>query len=284
MRCHIDQRLKKIEEAVQNKNEVHSPCSFLDEKLDILNEVDRTAMYFRDETDKLKGNVNEIERKLESCIVEQKELKDDVENLKNGLEDLKDVVKVIEEKQTQNEEHSQQIVESVEELREENDSLQQYGRRETLVIHNVPKYDDENTLQVALSFISNELGLNISQDFVSTCHRNYPPKNTYAPSCPPIYIKFTRRDLKRECLRRKLKLKGRKNEQGYHLYITENLTLYRRNLLADVNRELHYWKFIWTKNGNIWARKNENCRAVMINTHRVLDKVVYEEGEESNNY
>ncbi len=214
LRCHIDQRMRKIELAIK-ENSTEKTCAFNDDKIDILNEVDRTAMFFKDETELLKGDVSRIEKKLDSCINEQKELWNNVENLNSGLEDLTNVVQVIEERQRQDEVERNEILESVEELREENDSLQQYGRRETLVIHNVPKKEKEDTLQVALTFISYELGMNIRPEFVSTCHRNYPPKNTYAPSCPPIYIKFTIRDLKRDCLRRKMRLKESSKESTF---------------------------------------------------------------------
>ena len=42
---------------------------------------------------------------------------------------------------------------TIEQLQEENDSLHQYGRRETLVIHNVLQKVNEDTTQVALQFL-----------------------------------------------------------------------------------------------------------------------------------
>ena len=143
---------------------------------------------------------------------------------------------------------------------------------------------NEDTLKVALDFIWFKLGIDINRQQVSTCHRNFPPSHLYKKNCPPIYVKFVIRDLKRDCLKRKFKLRGKFNKYGDQYSICENLTLFRRTLLEDVKKELHYWKFIWTKNGNIMARKNGTSKVVRINTYRALDLVLDEEGENSNNY
>ena len=144
--------------------------------------------------------------------------------------------------------------------------------------------NNENTLQVALNFLWYQLGIDVKPQFVSTCHRNYPPKHLYNGSCPPIYIKFVIRDIKRDCLRQKLRLRGKRNEFGHNFYICENLTLFRRNLLEEVREQLHYFRFIWTKNGTIMARKDSNSRIEKINNYRDLDSVLEKEGEDSNNY
>ena len=85
-------------------------------------------------------------------------------------------------------------------------------------------------------------------------------------------------------MKRKFRLRGKTNEYGDQFYICENLTLFRRNLLEEVKKELHYWKFVWTKNGNIMARKDSTSKVVKINTYRALDLLLDEEGEISNYY
>ena len=144
--------------------------------------------------------------------------------------------------------------------------------------------DGEDTMQVALNFIWYHLGIDIHKNFVSTCHRNFPPKHTYAPHCPPIYIKFVRRDLKRDCMRQKFRLRGTNNGLGQQFYLSESLTLFRKNLLADVKKHLPYWQFVWTRNGDIWARRNKNTKPELINTYSVLDSIIEEEGERINAY
>ena len=54
--------------------------------------------------------------------------------------------------------------------------------------------------------------------------------------------------------------------------------------MEDTKKELPHWQFVWTREGNIWARRNNNSRAVKINTYRALDDVMYSEGERINNF
>ena len=92
------------------------------------------------------------------------------------------------------------------------------------------------------------------------------------------------RDIKKDCLKKKNNLRGRYNVYGQQYHISESLTLFRKNLIDDIKKELPHWQFVWTREGNIWARKNNNSRAVKINTYRALDDVMFSEGVRMNNY
>ena len=69
------------------------------------------------------------------------------------------------------------------------------------------------------------------------------------------------------------------SDMGHQFYVTESLTLFRKNLLSEVRNHLHDWKYIWTRDGNIWARRSDKSQAEEINTYRSLDKVLAAERE-----
>ena len=283
LRCRFEQELnavrEQLEEVKRENSKLRSERINGDETR--IFDLERTVEYYSEETSKVK---NELTEKVERCIQSQTSLASTLEAISIQLNELTETVIKVEESHENDKEVHKEILQSIQELREENDALQQYGRRETLVINNVPMKRNEDTLKVALDFIWYNLGIDINRQQVSTCHRNYPPSHLYTENCPPIYVKFVIRDLKRDCLKRKFKLRGKTNKYGDQYSISENLTLFRRTLLEEVKKELHYWKFIWTKNGNIMARKDSNSKVVRINTYRALDLVLDEEGENSNNY
>ena len=117
---------------------------------------------------------------------------------------------------------------------------------------------------------------------ISACHRTYYKRNaadargTHS-SCPPIYVKFVRRDMKNTLLKRRYLLKNQYNQYGKRYDITENLTLFRRGLLSDVKRELPQWRYVWTKAGDIWARKNNNTKSVKIISYDTLNYLISKE-------
>ena len=283
LRCRFEQELSavrtELEELKRENNELRSNSGngIVARMLD----VERSVEFYSEETSKVTNDLND---KVDRCILTQVSLANTLDAISNQLNELIDSVIKIEETQSKDKKLQQEILQSIQELREENDALQQYSRRETLVINNVPMKRNEDTLKVALDFIWYNLGIDINRQQVSTCHRNYPPSHLYTENCPPIYVKFVIRDLKRDCLKRKFRLRGKTNEYGDQFYIYENLTLFRRNLLEEVKKELHYWKFVWTKNGNIMARKDSTSKVVKINTYRALDLLLDEEGEISNYY
>ena len=59
--------------------------------------------------------------------------------------------------------------------------------------------------------------------------------------------------------------------------MAENLTPFRRGLLKEIKAKLNTWRFIWTKGGDIWARKDKFTKSVRINTSETLNYVLSKE-------
>ena len=145
---------------------------------------------------------------------------------------------------------------------------------------NVPlrKGEGQSAIDVVIDFFKYRLGVTIHPSEISTCHRlRYKKKGDeeldHHPNCPPIYVKFLRRDLKNYLLSLRYKLKWQRNFYGHKFEMVENLTP-RKNLMKDIKEKLHEWKFIWTKGGDVWARKERFEKSVRINTYETLDYVL----------
>lgn len=164
---------------------------------------------------------------------------------------------------------NEELANNNDKLFEELDNLQQYGRRETVVIHNVPMDPNEKCIDVVCDFLRGRMGINFRRDEISTTHRLWFPGCN--EKCPPIYVKFLPRDLKHHVMKKRRNLSGQCNRFGERFFIVESLTPFRRELLEYTKKQLHDWKFIWTMNGNIMARKDRGDKLVRIRNYKVVD-------------
>ncbi|XP_031334060.1 uncharacterized protein LOC116164073 [Photinus pyralis] len=145
----------------------------------------------------------------------------------------------------------------------EMDKLEQYTRRNSLEIHGIPFIKGEDPY-LLIQKVASALSIEISKNSIDICHR-LPLRSSEATQKPPAIIcKFVNRYLKEDILgKRKVMRNLSTTDIGFTtadtIYINENLTTHRRQLLykaRQLQKELHF-KFLWTKNGNIFARKDE---------------------------
>ena len=123
------------------------------------------------------------------------------------------------------------------------------------------------------------IGVPMAKEEISTAHR--------VPSCkadapPKIIVKFTRRDMRNRFYgnRRKLANKKVKDLPDLNLtstemvYISESLTPYKKRLFGEVNKQKKKlkWKYIWTQNGRIFIKANENAATHSFDTMEDLSK------------
>ena len=239
----------------------------------------------RTEMMKTKEKVEDIpalkEKVREICYSKSSE-----ESTENGDDIQKDFLKKrIEELEIR----KQNQEETMRELKEENerqeeriDAINQYGRREIGQAHNVTVVPGESCKDTVVNFFNYEMGLDITHEDISTCHRMHTPKGSdwnggsaeYDPACPPIYFKLLSRDVKHYIFRNKANLRGKRNSNGYQYCIHENLTPFRRVLFKEVKEVLRNFRYVWTKEGSILARKHHKSRVFKINTRRDLNNVI----------
>ena len=91
----------------------------------------------------------------------------------------------------------------IEELKEEKDHLENYSRRNTLVISGseVPKSAiNEDSYKVVVSLVNAKTGVGIERSDIDVCHRLPTKKQEDDQNKKPIIVKFVRREIKHKIL------------------------------------------------------------------------------------
>ena len=92
------------------------------------------------------------------------------------FDDLEKEIKKKNEKVNQLEKIIENLVEQQKSLSSEIDDLEQYSRRNCLVLHGVNESNNENTNEIIIKTFSEELGVEIKEDDLDRSHRLGKPK------------------------------------------------------------------------------------------------------------
>ena len=161
------------------------------------------------------------------------------------------------------------------------DNLEQYGRRQNLEIAGVPVQDGEDTNAVVVE-VAKLLDVDILPSHISTSHR-LPKKigqNGNVIRTPPIIVCFTNRDIRNKLYAnrkqtRTLDLKKFSVNDTKNIFINENLTQSRKRLFWKTKQRAknENWKYYWTHNGSILAKKDDDTDAIPIKSYLDLDLI-----------
>ena len=156
--------------------------------------------------------------------------------------------------------------------------LQQYGRRECIEVSGVPPTDNEDSEEIIMA-IAKEIGVTLENNEISACHRVKKAKGD-----PIIIAKFTNRKIKEEFMTKRRNLKHKSigslklsNVDGKingKVFINESLTPMNRKLfrLTRIKCKEKSWNFSWTRNGVVFARKNEQSLIAKISSVKELEQ------------
>ena len=112
------------------------------------------------------------------------------------FDDLEKEIKKKDEKINQLEKTIENLAEK-QKLSSEIDDLEQYSRRNCLVLHGVNESNNENTNEIIIKTFSEELGVEIKEDDLDRSHRLGKPKRK-DNKLRPIIVKFARYAVRRE--------------------------------------------------------------------------------------
>ena len=133
-------------------------------------------------------------------------------------------------------------------LKSDVDELEQYSRRNYLLLHGVQENKNENTDNIVLKTMSEELDIKIEENDLDRTNR-IGSRNKEAGKPPAIIVKFTRYAIQNKIYSNKKKLKGK------NVLITESLTSRRYNFLKEA-QEKYGVKNVWTSDGRILFKQN----------------------------
>ena len=129
-------------------------------------------------------------------------------------------------------------------LREELDTMEQYSRRNCLVVHGIPESETKEDCSDALLHVFNgKLNVSVAPHGIDRSHR----LGRFQPSSNkprPVIVKFVSYETRRQVFSAKRRLKGTK------IVVTENLTKRRSDLLNRTRAQPDV-KAAWTTDGRI---------------------------------
>ena len=150
------------------------------------------------------------------------------------------------------------------------DDIEQRNRNMCLLIHGVEETDGENTDDLVINVITENLEIDLTTDDIQRSHRlgiksSQRTLRSTREKTRPIIFRFSSYRKRDEVYKNKRKLKGKK------ITITENLTKRRFLLYSEAMTRIGKNR-IWTNEGRITTKVGD--RFVTINSVADIDKIV----------
>ena len=140
------------------------------------------------------------------------------------------------------------------------EGLKQYSRRDLLEVHGIPQNLEENTDNL-VQHVAQLAEINLDASDISISHR-LPAKRGKTAA---VIVKFTRRKVRDTIYNNRYKLRGKTTSdlgftQSNRIYINESFTAKGKQLFYEVKtyQKSHNFKYIWSRNGNVYLRKNDD--------------------------
>ena len=191
-----------------------------------------------------------------------------INSLKDEIISLKDtVIKRLQEENERLRDKCQQLEKRVALIESSHDALEQYGRRNNLVISGIPDSVQNSDLELTVASVLSDIDINVELKEVEDCHRIGKSNN----GSKKTIIRFiNRKYCKKALLKRKqlerIDLKKHKFVSDTRIFINENLKVKNEHLAFNCRslKKRNYIFGIFTKNGTVYIKENENSRPVVI--------------------
>ena len=177
-----------------------------------------------------------------------------LDSVNESIKHLSDRFDAYEEERDKQNKKIKVLEEKVEKLENESvDDLEQYSRRNCLLLHGVKETDDENTDDIIIKTICEEMGVEVREEDLDRTHR-IGRANRSDGKARPVIIKFARYAVRNAVYKNK-KLKGKR------FLITESLTENRVKALKATQTKYGTTN-VWTSNGRIFYKCNNKVHKV----------------------
>lgn len=218
---------------------------------------------------KLENDVDFYSTKYDELLQEHQTMKKNLSKSKDAtnttINNAKDSISKLEK----------HIMETAKDL----DDLGQYLRRDCVEIVGAQAKTPQECDKIVIA-MANDMGLKLEPTDISTSHPLPKPRG----KDDKFIVKFSRRSTKDKFCASRKKVTGRKPQDlpsvknvistDKKLYISESLTPLRKKLFGETNdtRKQIKWKYIWTNNGKIYIKKDDNSNTIIIDSHNDLIK------------
>lgn len=152
---------------------------------------------------------------------------------------------------------------------------EQYSRRSNLEIKGLVETANEDVTEL-VSKIGTAIGEPIIAGDVEVCHR----VPTREEGKSTVVVQFKSRSKRDAVLEKARKNRIKNSNVGIPnespIFVNDHLCPPLKRLLAQAiaKKREHQWRFVWTRNSRIYARKSEASNAVRIQSERDLEKIV----------
>ena len=213
-----------------------------------------------------KGFMEEMQRVIKTSFDRQLEaLQAEFFDMKRDLDREREKRKRLEEENYELRIEVKQLSIEVDGVLEKMDSEDQEKRRNDVVLENL----ETQEVSDAKGFFVTEVNKNLMGKIIeeSDVERVVVLKNRYNSSKMTL-IATMKAEMNKNAILSQKKMFREKN-----IYAKENLTKHRYNLFkqARIIAKEKDFKFVWTKSGNIYIRKNESARVVQVTNISVLN-------------
>jgi len=155
------------------------------------------------------------------------------------------------------------------------DDLEQYGRKSMLEMNGFARVAKEDLIQLTLA-LAEKIEVPLCKDELEACHR------LSANEKAGIIVEFASRKKRDQFLeKRKLSKNVSIKDLGFQskspgkIVINESLTAKRKALIKELKEKKgeRNFKFVWSRKGTVFIRRDENSRPICINTILDLNKL-----------
>ncbi|XP_037555109.2 uncharacterized protein LOC119431705 [Dermacentor silvarum] len=254
-------QLGSLREQLQGINDMVVTLLPLKEKVDQLlalkPRIDE-VLSLRETVLELQSSVQYLATGYDTVLAQTKESDSAVKGIETQVESLTECVR----KQS----------EEIAQFRAERNKDEQYSRLSNLELHGLPFSSGED-LRAVISELAQKLALTeFNPRDVVAVHRLPARKD----KVPPVLVRFSGPSLRDTWLAARRKLRDLAQKKLYPMmYLNENLTQTNKELFwkARTKGKESSYKYVWVKNGKIFARKEDGGRVLRIATVDDVDKM-----------
>lgn len=201
----------------------------------------------------------------------RQETEEALKEVKYWKEENERKAKVIEAKQVELKKMKELLMEGNTRM----DQLEQYTRREDLIIRGLTDVHEEQVEVQVMESISNQLHIAIQPSDISICHKL--PKGKFDKT-PPVIVRFSNRKKRNEVYKARKNLRKSSDTQKSSLIIHEHLTKRNAAILKEARNAVAENKilFAWTNDCKVLVRlkpTDRNLSGLVVHLKSVEDLV-----------
>lgn len=230
--------------------------------------------------------VNEEDPTLKDIYKVVKGMSLSLQFLSEGYEDFKIKIRKLENENVSLKNETETLHKRLQYIESDYYSTQQQQLLNHITIHGVPQQKPDEIANTIIN-IANTLNVNITSSNIKSC-RSMNNQNNTNPS-PIIIVEFNDLDTKQKIqanyknngpliVSQVLKNSNKSNSDHRKIYINDYLCTYFKQLL-DQTKKIQVQcniKFVWTKNGCVFARYNEKAPIIKIRNYNDIKEILEE--------